>query len=304
MPSELPPSIDPCAAERWALHAQATSPWLHEEIGRRMQERLQWIRLQPQVWTDWEPVRGGLQAHAAVAQRYPQARCWTVEPTVQRQRVAQAALQVPWWRPARWRGPASESATPPDGVSDLVWANMALHMAADPEALLGRWLRMLSVDGFLMFSCLGPDTLLQLRGVYAAMGWPEPAHNFTDMHDWGDMLLTAGYAEPVMDMERITLTYSSPERLLSELRELGRNLQPQRFPGLRGRAWKRKLLQALSDMGQSASGDGSIALTFEVIYGHALKPQPKVLIQSETQLSLDDMRRILKQSKRAPAQTR
>ncbi|MEO7939949.1 MAG: methyltransferase domain-containing protein [Burkholderiaceae bacterium] len=304
MPAELPPSIDPRAAERWALHPQSVSPWLHEEIGRRMQERLQWIRLQPGAWTDWEPVRGGLQAHAAVVQRYPQARSWIVEPTAQRQRAAQAALQSPWWRPARWLAPTAQAGDPPDGASDLVWANMALHMAADPGALLGRWLRMLAVDGFLMFSCLGPDTLLQLRGVYAEMGWPEPAHNFTDMHDWGDMMLTAGYAEPVMDMERITLTYTSAERLLSELRGLGRNLQPQRFAGMRGRGWKDRLLQAVSGLGDGASGDGSIALTFEVIYGHALKPQPRVLVQSETQLSLDDMRRILKQGKRDPAQTR
>ncbi len=269
-----------------------------------MQERLQWIRLKPRAWADWEPVRGGLQAHAAVAQCYPGATSWIVEPTAQRQRAAQAALQAPWWRPTRWREPAPQWAAPPDDACDLVWANMALHMAADPGAMLDRWHRMLAVDGFLMFSCLGPDTLLQLRGVYAAMGWPKPAHSFTDMHDWGDMLVAAGYAEPVMDMERITLTYTSPQRLLAELRELGRNLHPQRFPGLRGRAWQDRLLQALSDLPQRVSDDGSIALTFEIIYGHALKPQPRLTMQGETQVSLRDMRRILQQGKRDSAQSR
>lgn len=304
MPSEIPPTIDARAAARWALHPQTASPWLHEEVGRRMQERLPWIRLQPTRWTDWEPLRGGLQAHAAVAQRYPEARCWLVEPTAQRQQAAQLALQAPWWRPSRWRGPVAQWAVPPDGASDMVWANMALHMAADPAALLGRWLRMLAVDGFLMFSCLGPDTLLQLRHVYAAMGWPEPAHSFTDMHDWGDMMLAAGYAEPVMDMERITLTYASAERLLAELRELGRNLHLQRFSGLRARGWRDRLLQALAELGGGSSDDGSIALTFEVIYGHALKPQPRPSVQAETRLSLDDMRQILQQGKRDSAQSR
>jgi malonyl-CoA O-methyltransferase len=61
-----------------------------------------------------------------------------------------------------------------------------------------------------MFSCLGPDTLRELRALYAALGWPPPAHEFTDMHDWGDMLVASGFAEPVMDMERITLSFATP----------------------------------------------------------------------------------------------
>jgi malonyl-CoA O-methyltransferase len=126
------------------------------------------------------------------------------------------------------------------------------------------------------------------------------------MHDWGDMLVAAGYAEPVMDMERVTLTYASPQRLLAELRELGRNLQPQRFPGLRGRRWRERLLQALASMpGAEQHADGALplALTFEIIYGHALKPQPRLPVQGETSLSLDEMRRILQLGRRDPAQT-
>src|SRR5205814_4613696 len=123
-------------------------------------------------------------------------------------------------------------------------------------------------DGFLMFSCLGPDSLRELRGLYAQEGWPPPAHDFTDMHDWGDMLVGAGFAEPVMDMERITLTWESPQRLLAELRELGANLHPARFPALRGRRWRERLDEELA---RSLTGaDGRLALTFEIIYGHAL----------------------------------
>jgi malonyl-CoA O-methyltransferase len=91
----------------------------------------------------------------------------------------------------------------------MLWANMQLHMAADPQALIAQWQQALEVDGFLMFSCLGPDTLRELRAVYAALGWPPPAHEFTDMHDWGDMLVASGFAEPVIDMERITLSCAS-----------------------------------------------------------------------------------------------
>src|SRR4051812_49525278 len=88
MASERPPTIDPVAAARWERAAPAASPWLHEEVGRRMEERLQWIKRAPQAWADWEPVRGGLQAHALVAARYPQARAYVVEPHAGRAEAA------------------------------------------------------------------------------------------------------------------------------------------------------------------------------------------------------------------------
>jgi malonyl-CoA O-methyltransferase len=181
----------------------------------------------------------------------------------------------------------------------MLWANMALHMAADPQALISQWHRALATDGFLMFSCLGPDTLGELRNVYQALGWPAPSHEFTDMHDWGDMLVNAGFAEPVMDMERITLTFDSPQRLLKELRQLGRNLQPHRFSGLRGRRWLARLHAALAQRLVVPGEDGRLQLTFEIIYGHALKPAPRLKVAPETILSLDDMRAALHQGKSA-----
>ena len=75
MTDERPPSIDPVAAAHWERVAAARSPWLHEEVARRMEDRLQWIRLRPQAWAHWEPVRGGLAAHALLERRYPGAEC-------------------------------------------------------------------------------------------------------------------------------------------------------------------------------------------------------------------------------------
>jgi len=180
----------------------------------------------------------------------------------------------------------------------MLWANMALHMAADPQALIAQWHRALAVDGFLMFSCLGPDTLRELRGLYRALGWPPPGHEFTDMHDWGDMLVHAGFAEPVMDMERITLTWETPARLLAELRELGANLHPARFAGLRGRGWRARLERELDAALRTA--DGRLALTFEIVYGHALKPAPRLRVSDQSAISLQDMRALL-QTERRPA---
>jgi malonyl-CoA O-methyltransferase len=293
--STRPPTIDPIAAARWNRVAPARSPWLHEEVARRMAERLEWIRLQPAAWAHWDPVRGGLAAQPLLEQRYPQAACTLVEPEPARLAVAREALATPWWK--RWGGPRREfAATLPDGGVQMLWANMALHTQPEPEALLALWHRALAVDGFLMFSCLGPDSLRELHAAYADLGWGPPGPSFTDMHDWGDMLVAGGFAEPVMDMERVTLTWADARRMLAELRELGANLHPGRFGALRGRGWAQRMERELTD--RLAGPDGRLALTFEIVYGHALRPQPRMPVRAQSSLSLDDMRRALQSGSR------
>jgi malonyl-CoA O-methyltransferase len=294
MSAQRPPTIDPQAAQRWQCLPPEPSPWLHEEVARRMQERLAWIKLQPQSWGHWEPVRGGLHAHALLTRRYPEAAGFVVETNTKKEQYAAKIMAKPWWHWSRWTTKPTRFEMPKDGAVQMLWANMALHMAADPQALMAQWHRALAAEGFLMFSCLGPDTLQELRTLYQSLGWPAPAHEFTDMHDWGDMLADAGFAEPVMDMERITLTFETPQRLLQELRGLGRNLQPQRFAGLRGRQWYGQLQQALARV--------PLQLTFEVIYGHALKPLPRIVMREETVLSLEQMRETLSKRNKFPRQ--
>ena len=289
MASERPPTIDPVAAAHWERTAPALSPWLHEEVGRRMEERLEWIKRSPAAWADWEPVRGGLEAHARVAARYPQARVHVVEPQARHAALAREKLAASWWR--RLAAAKVEFGGVPAGSVQMLWSNMLLHMRADPQALLREWHEALAVDGFLMFSCLGPDTVRELRALYADLGWPPPGHEFTDMHDWGDMLVQTGFGEPVMDMERITLAFATPERLLAELRELGANLHPARFPALRGRGWRARLDRALERL---RGPDGQLALTFEVVYGHALKPLPRAKVGEQTSVSVQDMRTMLR----------
>jgi malonyl-CoA O-methyltransferase len=293
MADPKPPTIDPPAAARWEHAAPARSPWLHEEVGRRMAVRLEWIRLDPKAWADWEPVRGGMEAHRIVAARYPRAEQWIAEHDARRADSARKAFANPWWR---FNAAAIHHGDAPEAGVQMLWANMALHMAADPQALVAKWHRALATDGFLMFSCLGPDTLRELRELYAALGWPPPAHEFTDMHDWGDMLVHSGFAEPVMDMERITLTWPTAERMLAELRELGANLNRARFAALRGRSWRRRLGEE-AERGLRA-GDGRLALTFEIVYGHALKPPPRVRVADESAISVRDMQSMLRSGRK------
>jgi malonyl-CoA O-methyltransferase len=196
-------------------------------------------------------------------------------------------------------GSATRFEAPAPGSVNMLWANMALHEAADPQALLATWHRLLAVDGFVMFSCLGPDTAREVRDLYQALGWPPAGHQLTDMHDWGDMLVQTGFAEPVMDMERITLTFETPARLLQELRELGRNFHPERFSALRGRHWRATLEQLISERFPRGV-DGRLSLTFEVIYGHALKAAPKIKVSKHSAVSVEDMRSML-QVQRGPS---
>jgi malonyl-CoA O-methyltransferase len=293
-----PPSIDAIAARRWRRNAPLETPWLHDEVARRMAERLAWIKLEPRSWLHWDALRGSAAAHGLLNNRYPKALSYAPLPEhapCAYASVLHRTVDTPWWQAKRWLQPQTQIESVPATGVDMLWSNMAMHLSADPVGLVSSWHNLLQTDGFLMFSCLGPDTLIELRQVYAQMGWPEPSHAFTDMHDYGDMLVQAGFAEPVMDMERITLTFASPQRLLQELRGLGRNMHIHRFQGLRGRRWHQDLLQALSASWPAQSqGDGaSLSLTFEVIYGHALKPAPRLKVSEHSAISLRDMKAML-----------
>jgi len=301
--TQRPPTLDPLAVEHWQRKAPGVTPWLHEEVARRMLDRLQWIKLQPAVWAHWGAVRGGLQTHAALLKQYARAQCHVIESSERLNTLAREALVPPGWKKMLQLLPGGASFTrfdaPAPSSVNMLWANMALHEAADPQALLAAWHRLLAVEGFVMFSCLGPDTARELRDLYASLGWPPAGHQLTDMHDWGDMLVQTGFAEPVMDMERITLTYETPARLLQELTALGRNFHPQRFAALRGRQWKARLEQLIGERCPRAS-DGRLSLTFEVIYGHALKARPKIKVSALSAVSVEDMRSML-QGQRGPA---
>ena len=172
----------------------------------------------------------------------------------------------------------------------LVWANMMLHAVVDPVALIERWHGLLRVDGFVMFSCLGPGTLRELRTLYARLGWPAPTPGFVDMHDLGDMLVRAGFADPVMDQETLTLRWDNPRALLAELRTLGGNTAPDRAPGLRTPRWRAQLERELEAL---AAPDGTLGLSFEVAYGHAFKAAPRLKPGEESVVSLADMRSML-----------
>jgi malonyl-CoA O-methyltransferase len=259
----------------------AAPPWLHGEVARRMAERLAVVKTAPAMLIDWWSRAGASSALLRAA--YPKARIVRVEPVA-------ASHKAGWW--SRLRGDAAstiEAEAVPAEAAQLVWANMMLHTLSDPAAALAQWKRALAVDGFLMFSTLGPDTCKTLRAIYRDAGWGSPHAPFVDMHDLGDMLVHAGFADPVMDQELLRLTWATPAALLAELRTLGANADPARHPGLRTPRWRARLEAALA---ARAGADGRIALEFEVVYGHAFKPPPRLAVGGETRLSAEQLQRM------------
>jgi malonyl-CoA O-methyltransferase len=130
----------------------------------------------------------------------------------------------------------------------------------------------LKVGGLLTFTTLGPDTLKELRAAFAHADGHTHTNRFIDMHDVGDMLVDAGFADPVMDMEHLTMTYAEPRGLLAELKATGAaNATRGRPRGLMGKSRWQRMLAAL----ERARRDGRVPATFEVVYGHAWKGEPR-----------------------------
>jgi malonyl-CoA O-methyltransferase len=272
------------ALERMGRRAEA--PWLHAEAARRMAERLAVIRLQPQRIVEWSGFLGASDALLAAA--YPAAQRIVVEPLrsiAERTRQAHRGVDVI----------AADDLAP--AAAQLVWSNMLLHASRNPPALIARWQRALAADGFVMFSCLGPGTLLELRELYRRAGWGDAMSEFVDMHDLGDMLVQAGFADPVMDQETLTLTWATPQALLAELRSLGINASPDRSPGLRTPRWRARLESALESL---ADETGRLRLHFELAYGHAFKGTPRARGDAPTTVSLDEMRSLLRAGRDRP----
>ena len=226
-------------------------------MGRRMLERLDYFKIAPRRILD--AGSGPAREARALAARYRGAQLVALDFSLPVLRGARG-----WFRflGRRQAVCADLSRLPLAAESiDLVWSNMALHWSDDPAAVLGEFGRVLAADGLVMFSTLGPDTLKELR---AAAG-PRRVHAFVDMHDIGDMLVAAGFAAPVMDMEMLTLSYRRAGELLSDLRASGQtSARADRPRGLAGRGFRERLLAALSPRA-----------SFEVVYGHAWKAAPR-----------------------------
>jgi malonyl-CoA O-methyltransferase len=247
---------------------------LQREVCTRMLERLEYVRLQPARILDAGSGTGW--GTRRLSQKYPSAQMIALD-------IASGMLQTArgssgWWqklfggtRQMQVCGDMEELPLATNSIG-MVWSNVAMQWCNDLPATFAEMHRVLEVEGLLMFSTFGPDTLKELRQAFNGVDRHNHFNRFTDMHDIGDMLVNSGFAEPVMDMEYITLTYEDVRGVLQDLKAIGaHNATAGRSQGLMGKtAWKN-----LVENYESMRSNGKLPATFEVVYGHAWKPQPR-----------------------------
>ena len=248
---------------------------LQREICGRALERLDLVKIAPAAILDAGSGTGF--AALALARRYPDA-------TVVEFDIAPAMLQIarshlPRWK--MWIGRRRELFVCGDNERlpirgekmGMVWSNLAFQWANDLPRVFSECQRVLKPGGLLTFTTFGPDTLKELRRAFAVDAGRVHVNRFYDMHDIGDMLVHAGFADPVMDMEHITLTYADVETLMRDLKAIGaHNVAMGRSRGLTGRRTFGNLRRRYEELRR----DGRLPATFEVVYGHAWKPEPRL----------------------------
>ncbi|MEO6825552.1 MAG: malonyl-ACP O-methyltransferase BioC [Nitrosospira sp.] len=256
---------------------------LQREVGSRMLSRLDYIKHTPDVILD----AGSGTGHGTrqLRLRYPGARMLAVD--IAPAMHFQARPSVSWWKQLAVRGNQTgyvcgdiEQMPLKDSCTGLVWSNLTLQWCNDINRTFAEVHRVLQAGGLFMFSTFGPDTLKELRQAFRSADNYSHINRFTDMHDIGDMLVHNGFATPVMDMEYIVLTYDDVTSVMRDLKAIGaHNVTQGRRRGLTGKnSWQKGINQY-----ETLRIEGKLPATFEVIYGHAWKLQPrKTILTPET----------------------
>lgn len=256
---------------------------LQREVGRRMLQRLDLVTLEPGRVLDLGCGTGTLTAE--LMKRYSGAQIIALDfalPMLDKTR-----RQGRWLRRPRCVCGDMEALPLADDSLDFIYSNLAFQWAADPPRLYRECLRVLRPGGLLMFTSFGPDTLRELRAAWAEVDELPHVSPFMDMHDLGDLLMTTGFAEPVMDIDRLTLTYTQVDHLMKDLKRLGaHNAAPRRERGLTGQA----RLQAMRDAYEGFRRQGVLPASYEVVYGHAWAPHQKRGAGGEVRVPVAEVR--------------
>ena len=251
---------------------------LQREIADRLLARLDYVRLAPQRLLDLGCGTGYLLSR--LRRRYTRAELWGVDLAGSMAQAARRRLQLPLpfglgrrWSRGRFAITDAEALPFADRSFDLIASNLTLQWC-NPDAVFRECRRLLRPGGLLMFTSFGPDTLKELRNAWRAADDAPHVHDFIDMHDLGDALVRARFADPVMDAERLTLTYTELPALLRELKGIGaHNAASARAVGLTGKTRFARFRAAYEAFRRP---DGRLPASYEIVYGHAWAPAHEV----------------------------
>ena len=265
---------------------------LHAEVRGNLLARLDLMKLAPRVAVDAGAGTG--HASQALIRRYPKALIIALDSS---QRMLQAAARRQTWL-RRFARVCADAAHLPlaEGSVDLIISNLMLQWC-DPDAVFAEFRRVLAPHGLVSFTTLGPDTLRELRSAWRAADSRTHVNQFIDMHDIGDALVRAGFASPVLDVERYTLTYPDLRRVAADLKDTGaHNATMGRARGLTGR----RRFAAVQVAYEAYRQDGRLPATYEVVFGHAWTPAADTRRNSRegVAVSLDDVRQQLRSRRR------
>lgn len=257
---------------------------LQKEVGQRLLERLDYVRLQPECILDLGSGTG--LCATALNQRYKKAHVISLD--IAPAMLQQAKNKLSWLEKTfsgKQRFICADADFLPlqDQSVDMIISNLTLQWCPDLDHTFCELRRVLKPDGLLMFTTLGPDTLKELRQSWQAVDANIHVHPFVDMHDVGDALLRNRFADPVMDMETITMTYRDARTLMQDLKTLGaHNASPDRPKGLTGRRRLNTMLAAY----ERFRTDNVLPATYEVVYGQAWTTHVKTSRQQPSEQEL------------------
>lgn len=237
--------------------------FIHARLREELLGRLDWTQLKPSRVLDLGSGSGA--AIADLRSRYPDAGLIALDHN---------AGVLPQVDARADRVCADAGALPlPDGSVELVFASLTLAYCPDLPACLAEARRVLRSPGLFSFVTLGRDSFLELGRAWATADQYAHIPPQPDMHDLGDLLVRAGFSEPVLDTDVMKVSYAEPDRLWQDLRASGAaNSLSQRNPGLTGRQAVARLEAALRSL---AGADGRFDITLEVVFGHAWSAGPE-----------------------------
>lgn len=251
-----------------ACHTYDQHAFIQKEIGQRLLERLNLIKIQPKIILDVGSGTGFLTRQ--LQNIFSKSRIIGIDLALGMNTYARSKQGKQWWKnkPSYVCGDTETLPFKKESV-DLIFSNFTLQWCFNLDKAFAEFKRVLKPDGMLFFSTLGPQTLYELRQSFTKIDTARHVNEFTDMHDIGDLLLNSQFNDPIMDMEMITATYTSVKELLMDLKLTGaHNLNNERNHGLTSKGNYYKLLEAYEKFKQP---DNLYPATFEIVYGHAFK---------------------------------